>query len=437
MAGADIINLPPGTFKITIRGQGEDAAATGDLDITDDLTINGTGTTSPRTVINGNRLDRVFDIHGTANVTISHVAIVNGAADTDGGGIRNQSTGTLTLSSAAIRGNHAGNVVGGNGGGIVTGGGTAMLTDVTITANCAGNGARDGSFFGGNGGGIENGWLDAGGVTATLILTNVTITGNRAGDVPGGAGGGGGGIDNNGQATLTNVIISGNRAGHGHFPGFGGGIENGFLVGGTLTLTNVTIKGNHAGDSIGLVDVGMGGADGGGISNWGTATLTNVTITSNRAGNSDRYGADIGGNGGGIANDGVATLTNVTVNGNRAGSCRGSGCPRGVGGGIAYGATLVNTVVANNVPDNCGFGAGVSKGHNLDSGTSCGFSVAGDLSNTNPMLGPLRKNGGFAPTEALKAGSPALGAGDPGPVPSNRRAGHAASHGRQVRYWCV
>ncbi len=317
LPGTDTINLPTGKFTLTIPGRGEDAAATGDLDITDDLTINGTGTTSPRTVINGNRLDRVFDMHGTANVTISHVAIVNGAADTNGGGIRNQSTGTLTLSSAAIRGNHAGNVVGGNGGGIFTGGGTAMLTDVTITANCAGNGGGDGSgYFGGNGGGIENGWLDVGDVAATL-------------------------------------------------------------------------------------------------------TLSNVIITSNRAGNSDRYGADIGGNGGGIANNRVATLTNVTVSGNRAGSCRGSGCARGVGGGIAYGATLVNTIVANNVPDNCGSGGGFSNGHNLDSGTSCGF----DLSNANPMLGPLRNNGGFAPTQTLKAGSPAIGAGDPTQCPSTDARG--------------
>ena len=49
-----------GTYTLTIAGTGEDAAATGDLDITDDLTITGAG--SGLTIIDGNSLDRVFDV---------------------------------------------------------------------------------------------------------------------------------------------------------------------------------------------------------------------------------------------------------------------------------------------------------------------------------------------------------------------------------------
>src|SRR3954468_21737047 len=37
--GADVINLPSGTYTLTVAGTGEDAAATGDLDITDSVTI--------------------------------------------------------------------------------------------------------------------------------------------------------------------------------------------------------------------------------------------------------------------------------------------------------------------------------------------------------------------------------------------------------------
>ncbi len=53
-----------------------------------------------------------------------------------------------------------------------------------------------------------------------------------------------------------------------------------------------------------------------------------------------------------------------------------------------------------------------SGGHNLDSGSSCNFTKPGDLSNRNPLLGPLQDNGGRTPTLALQAGSPAIDAGD-------------------------
>jgi len=41
LAGLDTINLPSGNYTLSIAGTGEDAAATGDLDITDNLTITG------------------------------------------------------------------------------------------------------------------------------------------------------------------------------------------------------------------------------------------------------------------------------------------------------------------------------------------------------------------------------------------------------------
>jgi CSLREA domain-containing protein len=43
LPGPDTIILPAGTYTLTIPGQGEDAAAAGDLDITDDITITGGG----------------------------------------------------------------------------------------------------------------------------------------------------------------------------------------------------------------------------------------------------------------------------------------------------------------------------------------------------------------------------------------------------------
>jgi len=55
---------------------GEDAAATGDLDIIYDLTV--VGADQATTIIDGGQLDRVFHIHPGAMVSISGVTITNG-----------------------------------------------------------------------------------------------------------------------------------------------------------------------------------------------------------------------------------------------------------------------------------------------------------------------------------------------------------------------
>jgi hypothetical protein len=77
LPGADTILLPNGTLKLTIAGAGEDAAARGDLDIRGDLTIQGRGHTG--TVIDGNGLDRVFDVlSGTVSIAqLRHLATID------------------------------------------------------------------------------------------------------------------------------------------------------------------------------------------------------------------------------------------------------------------------------------------------------------------------------------------------------------------------
>ena len=88
-------------YTITIPGAGEDCAASGDLDITDDLTIEGAG--AQATIVDGGGLDRVFQVLPaqaqcgrtgvvSPHVTISGLTIRNGnvAATGDvGGGIYN------------------------------------------------------------------------------------------------------------------------------------------------------------------------------------------------------------------------------------------------------------------------------------------------------------------------------------------------------------
>src|ERR1044071_8912693 len=60
LEGADTISVPDGTYTLSISGAGEDAAATGDLDISDSLTISGAGMGS--TVIDADGLDRAFQV---------------------------------------------------------------------------------------------------------------------------------------------------------------------------------------------------------------------------------------------------------------------------------------------------------------------------------------------------------------------------------------
>ena len=90
-----------GTLVLTIPGTGEDAAATGDLDVTDSLGITGD-------VIDGGGLDRVFDVDptstGAVHVSFAYVTIRNGSTsaaagtpDDRGGGILNRAAPHCSL----------------------------------------------------------------------------------------------------------------------------------------------------------------------------------------------------------------------------------------------------------------------------------------------------------------------------------------------------
>ncbi len=100
--GADTIMLPNGTFRLTIAGRSEDAAAKGDLDIKSDITIQGKGHTA--TVIDGNSLDRVFDIW-SGTVSISQLTIEGGSIGSGGGGGLRNEGGHVTLTSVFVQGN--------------------------------------------------------------------------------------------------------------------------------------------------------------------------------------------------------------------------------------------------------------------------------------------------------------------------------------------
>ncbi len=88
--GSDRINVPFGTYTLSINGQGEDNTATGDLDILDDLTIIGAG--MDKTIIDGGGIDRVFHLVDDSScsyfeLTVSDLTIQNGDSPDEGSGI--------------------------------------------------------------------------------------------------------------------------------------------------------------------------------------------------------------------------------------------------------------------------------------------------------------------------------------------------------------
>jgi CSLREA domain-containing protein len=243
-SGPDTITVPPGTYILTIAGANEDQAATGDLDITDDVTISGAGPDS--TIIDGGGLDRVFEVYpGLAigsELVFSGLTIQHGDADrSNGGGIAIDSSGGsqgIRLTNVIITGNH-----GLDGGGVENRGST-IIENSTIAGNTAASGPW--------GGGIFN--------TGTLTINNTTISGNSA-DLSGG------GIYNlDGHLVLNGVTLSGNSS-----TDEGGGLSHG---GGTVDITNSTFSGNTATNR------------GGGIyngANPNTMTLLNVTMSGDYA----------------------------------------------------------------------------------------------------------------------------------------------------------
>ena len=79
LAGADSITLPAGVYTLTLGAAGEDAAASGDLDILESLTINGAGART--TIIDGNANDRIIEFHkNIGSSALSNMTLRNGSA---------------------------------------------------------------------------------------------------------------------------------------------------------------------------------------------------------------------------------------------------------------------------------------------------------------------------------------------------------------------
>ncbi|MGC2062612.1 MAG: choice-of-anchor Q domain-containing protein, partial [Thermodesulfovibrionales bacterium] len=111
----------------------------------------------------------------------------------------------------------------------------------------------------------------------------------------------------------------------------------------------------------------------------------------------------------------------------------------GGGGGInmdpfgSASGTITNSIIHNTaVGGTCAGPNLTSGGHNLESSTSCGFTAAGDITLTDPLLGPLGNNSGSTFTHALLPGSAAIDAGTNVGAPATDQRGISRPYGTAV-----
>lgn len=347
IAGLDEILLPAGTFALTRTGAGEDAAATGDLDATDDLTLTGAG--EALTVIDAAQLDRAFDSHpGAGGMTLWLVGITvrNGLVSTaaDGGCFRNPENGRLLFDSVAVRGCQTA----GMGGAVFNAG---RFEAIFSALNDNGDAQR----LDGTGGGVANV-----GPNASVYLLRSELRGNSARS--------GGALytsaefvtPNTSEVRIEHCSLIGNTVLQG-----GGALFNNSRT--RVFLEDSTVSGNTSSSGGGLFN------DGGGL-----FFIRNSTITRNHANNI----------GGGISevhfNADFIVLRNSIVAGNTA-DFLGPDCNFRM---RSEGGTLLGSTT------NCEMTAG-----------------PGDQLNVDPRLGNLARLGPHVWAHLPMPGSPAVDAG--------------------------
>lgn len=229
--------------------------------------------------------------------------------------------------------------------------------------------------------------------------------------------------------SISGVTIEGGAPSSHAYDQFKGGAIN---ASGPLTIRDSVLEGDSA------------GSEGGAVYSSADVTVLDSTVANNVA--------PTAGGGLAVGGSGVITLIDDTFDGNKATAMTGAGGALAYlsaagagslienvsiahntapdGGGIynpVYAVGIENTIVAensdtgalggaadcygesinNNGPDEA---AGADLGGNVDSDGTC-FSPAttGDLTSADPKLAALGDNGGQTPTDALLAGSPAIG----------------------------
>jgi CSLREA domain-containing protein len=370
--GADEIQLPPGTYELGIAPLNQNDVTTGDLDITDSLTITGAGASS--TIVDGGTptpggparvrgLDRLFEVLAdSGEVSFSGLTFSDGYAAEYGGAVMNNSTATVTVIASTLTGNvadKAGGAIDNHLGGALHVENSTLSNNVSFESASALNNQRDGTLSVANSDILSNSAadvaLDESVVGAGAIANNaeldargtITVTGSLISDNAAGGSRAGAALSNDGAGTVTvdQTTFSKNRA-----EVDGGAIFNGA---GEVTVTGSTFSEN-SGESGGAIfnsakdgrltvsdssfSLNTADARGGAIASGGTGhlTVTGSTFSKNSADgwggaivNDDKGSASIqnstfrenaGLNGGGFANegDGLVTVENSTFAKNAA-----------------------------------------------------------------------------------------------------------------------
>jgi CSLREA domain-containing protein len=340
LAGADTIELPAGTFALAIAGVDENAAATGDLDIADDLALEGAG--SDRTDIDGGALDRVFEIFsglGARSVAFSHLTIRNGfigntGLGAGGAGLHVDALAHVALEDVVIRDNRATQSFSGiaiDTQGCVEGNHVRILDNVDTADPGACSAVAAIHVY-------ENEGADLG---ACLKLEDSEISGNRADQA--------GAIESeHAPITLERTLISGNEA------RFAGAIIANIAA--DTRLENVTISGNRGNPGAILNDGGS------------HLTIVNSTIT----GNTGSFGQPtVGGIQDVHGGFGLTFLSNTILHGNGPGF----------------------------IADDCDRATSVGGGNLIGDSADCNFDAQpADQLDVDPELGLLADNGGFTRT---------------------------------------
>jgi hypothetical protein len=441
------------------------------VSVTTNAYVDGTGHRLTITSLGGTNAVRLFTVNTGANFSLINFTLTGGRS-TNGGAIYNN-RGILTLESCVLSNHLAIGASGGNGGRggdsdfqvggkgrnggngrSAFGGAIYNLFGTTIVNRCsfltnaatagdggAGGAGGDGPASGGNGGNGGNGSKAQGGAifnSGLLIISNSTFLLNGA---TGGAGGTGG---SNGTGFATSYLGHGGAGGS----AAGGAIFNtnrgrAFIYGSTFAL-NGALSGDcaNAGSESPRARTGKQGANslGGAVANYGTNAFLNCTFFANRstggaAGNgaASEVKGGKGGDGGSayggnLYNAKWTAVTNCTFfDGGTTGGTNGQGGAaidngksgkRGArrGGNVSSGGgkfILKNSLIAfAAMPSTNGYGTFSDAGYNLSSDRSIKLKGPGSMTNTDPVIGILGRNGGLTETVPLFTGSPAIDAGD-------------------------
>jgi hypothetical protein len=375
--------------------------------------------------ISGGGAVRIFELDHHTEFTVQRLNLVDGLTEESGAAILHPWYGTLTAIDVVFENNHCTSQVDEIGGGAVFAGGLSQAT----FSGCEfhGNSAS-------NGGGLFNRGSDLTVVACVFTQNEATSSGDS------GQFGNGGGIyidgmnyDVPGDLLLCGTVFEDNRATQ-----HGSAMFSYFYEGSQSVIDRCLFSGNN-------FDGSPTGGAGGLYHQVGHLTLTNSTLADNR---SDQHAAALF-----VGSGSTATVTNCTFAGNQV--------PE-VGAAIFNGASSVTVESSTFFGNDADYAPVLFKGEaaqyslknslfaynttpNEFSALACHESLGdlggnmqwpdvknndnpdtpcvADIEFADPLLEPLGDNGGFTPTMALGASSPAIDFGAECPPPETDQRG--------------